>query len=157
MWLILLAMFCVACALFGMFGFLSTFLQAVFFVPLPATGVGLFIYALWLRQKILRRVVAGETGDELTLSEHFSKFALPLYMFFGGAVLGCAGLILLYFSGLVLSGLMEWIGVIMLESAIIIMPLMLLVLLVLVLFYFFKWKRKGEGRKKPWQLRPKDG
>lgn len=143
-WMMLTAVVLAACAA----GVLFPPVSIVFFI-LPVIGLLLFIAALYYRRRVLRMLIAGGTGEEVQLSKFYPNFALALYLFFGAVAATFIGIALV-------GSVVGIIGVILFEGGMIVGGAALLLLVLLSIIWLCKWRKQGEGRKKPWEPRPKD-
>lgn len=122
---------------------------SVLFFILPVLGLALFIIALYYRRRVLRLLIAGGKGETVQLSKFYPNFALALYLFFGAIAAAFIGLAFI-------GSIVPIIGIVLFEGGMIVGGASLILLVVLSVFWICKWRKQGEGRKKPWEPRPKD-
>jgi hypothetical protein len=135
-------------AIFGLY------LASWFFASLfSLAGLILFVTALLMRKQIQSDIAAGEKKKFLRLSAHYHRIKIILFLFFGGTALFTLGALSLWILGG--SGI---IGLLMLQSGVVITLAVALILFVLSLIYLIVWRKDPTGSKsRPPKHPPKGG
>jgi membrane protein implicated in regulation of membrane protease activity len=123
----------------------------------PVAGLLVYLAALMVRKKFVRKNMAGSTDKKYRLSKWYHKFALPLHLLFGSVLLAGLGFVMSYALGFALDGFLSVLGILIMGAGMTSVSILSIVLLVITLLYFFKWRKSGEQKTTPDEKRRKDG